>query len=291
MNTQMNTQMKTNYTFTNEKFSITEDIFFTVDTTVIKGNKICKLKTLKIFYHEEVFEMKYGTTVYKYIIKDGIRSIYSIELVNYLNRLINHENLFEVYLDSKSMKIDPNHRCVDPRYDIIQQEISSFIIHDKSNNFDPDRYKSGLIDHGQFIKSELIKLRNPKFSNVYSDYESIDQVPIYCYIHPSLAINQKNTIILCHLGYILEKLANYHRFPEFNTQAVLSFLNATNKSKLYDKTVEEINVHKLLSEIERLKNENDALKIKLYKKKSRINHIEENINDVLMLLKSASDEK
>lgn len=54
-------------------------------------------------------------------------------------------------------------------------------------------------------------------------------------------------------GYILEKLANYHRFPEFNTQAVISFLNGTNKSKLYDKTVEEINVHELLSEIERLK--------------------------------------
>lgn len=287
----MNTQMNTNYTFTNEKFSITEDIFFTVDTTVIKGNKICKLKTLKIFYHEEAFEMKYGTTVYKYIIKDGIRSIYSIELVNYLNRLINHENLFEVYLDSKSMKIDSKHRSVDPRYDSIQQEISSFIIHDKSNDFNSDRYKSGLIDHGQFIKSELYKTRNLNFPNVYSDYDSIDQVPIYCYIHPSLAINQKNTIILCHLGYVLEKLANYHRFPEFNTQAVISFLNATNKSKLYDKTVEEINVHELLSEIERLKNENDALKIKLYEKKSRINHIEENINEVLMLLKSASDEK
>ena len=189
-----------NYTFTNEKFSITEDIFFTVDVTVIKGNKICKLKTLKIFYHGETFEMKYGTTVYKYIIKDGIRSIYSIELVNYLNRLINHENLFEVYLDSKSMKIDLKQHSVDPRYDDIQQEISSFIIHDKSNDFNSNRYKSGLIDHGQFIKSELYKTRNLNFPNVYSDYESIDQVPIYCYIHPTLAINQKNTIILCHLG-------------------------------------------------------------------------------------------
>ena len=84
----------------------------------------------------------------------------------------------------------------DPRNENNQQEISSFIIHDKSNDFNSDRYKSGLIDHGQFIKSELYKTRNLNFPNVYSDYESIDQVPIYCYIHPSLAINQKNTIIL-----------------------------------------------------------------------------------------------
>lgn len=68
----------------------------------------------------------------------------------------------------------------------------------------------------------------------YSNYEEIKSIPVFCYVHPSLAINQGNTIILCHIGYILEKLANYKRFPEFNTQAVISFLNATNKSKLYE---------------------------------------------------------
>ena len=94
-------QIMQNYTFTNEKFSITEDIFFTVDVTVINGNKICKLKTLKIFYHGETFEMVVGTAVYENIIKNGIRSIHSIELVNYLNRVINRENLFDVYSNSK----------------------------------------------------------------------------------------------------------------------------------------------------------------------------------------------
>lgn len=32
-----------------------------------------------------------------YIIQDGVRSFPSIELINYLNKLINHENLFDVY--------------------------------------------------------------------------------------------------------------------------------------------------------------------------------------------------
>ena len=287
----MTTQMNTNYIFTNEKFSITEDIFFTVDVTVIKGNKICKLKTLKIFYHGEVFEMKYGTTIYKYIIKDGIRSIYSIELVNYLNRLFNHENLYDVYSDSKPEKIDSKLRSGDQGSVKSQDEISDLIIHDKSIEIDLGKYKSGLIQNSLFNKLELNKLRNSKYPICYQKLEDIDQVPIYCYIHPSLAINQKNTVILCHLGYILEKLANYHRFPEFNTQAVISFLNTVNKSRKYDKTVEELNVYDLISEIERLKNENDLLKVKLNKKKSTIYGIEMKINEILMLLKSSNDEK
>ena len=40
-----------------------------------------------------------------------------------------------------------------------QQDLSSFIIHDKSNEYNPNRYKSGLIDHNQFVKSELNKSR------------------------------------------------------------------------------------------------------------------------------------
>ena len=53
--------MNTNYTFINEKFSINTDVYFTVDTTVINGHRICKLKTLKIHYHGDIFEMKVGS--------------------------------------------------------------------------------------------------------------------------------------------------------------------------------------------------------------------------------------
>ena len=82
--------MNVNYNFINEKFSINTDVYFTVDTTVIHGHSICKLKSLKIYYHGDIFEMTYGTAIHKYIIQYGIRSIPSIELINYLNNLINH---------------------------------------------------------------------------------------------------------------------------------------------------------------------------------------------------------
>ena len=88
--------MNINYNFVNEKFIINPDVYFTVDTTVINGHRVCQLKSLKIHYHGDIFEMKVGSTIYKYIIQYGIRSIPSIELINYLNNLINHENLYNV---------------------------------------------------------------------------------------------------------------------------------------------------------------------------------------------------
>lgn len=45
----------------NETFTINPDVYFTVDTTVINGHRICKLKSLKIHYHGDIFEMKVGS--------------------------------------------------------------------------------------------------------------------------------------------------------------------------------------------------------------------------------------
>ena len=38
-------EINTNYNFINEKFTINADVYFTVDTTVIHGHRVCKLKT------------------------------------------------------------------------------------------------------------------------------------------------------------------------------------------------------------------------------------------------------
>ena len=79
--------MNINYIFSNETFSINPDVYFTVDTTVINGHRICQLKSLKIYYHGELFEMKSGETIHTYFIKKGLQSIYSIELINHLKIL------------------------------------------------------------------------------------------------------------------------------------------------------------------------------------------------------------
>ena len=249
------TEINTNYIFANETFSITEDVYFTVDTTVIHGHRVCKLKTLKIFYHGEEFEMNCKSTIYKYIITDGLQSIFSVELINYLNRYINHDNLYEVYYDNlKPEDFDQDSSVLWSQDRDNQQDLSSFILHDKSNEINSNRYKEGLIQNSLFIKSELNKLRNSNYPTCYSKYNEIKNIPIFCYAHPSLAINQGNTIILCHIEYILEKLANYKRFPEFNTQAVVSFLNVVSESARTNKTVEIKNQANFEIEVEKLQN-------------------------------------
>ena len=99
------------YQFTNELFKINENIHFTVDTTVIEGNRICKLKTLKINYYGKLFEMTRGTVIYDYVIKHGIRSISSIELINYLNNNLNHDNLYEIYNDNQLDNLEIDKSC------------------------------------------------------------------------------------------------------------------------------------------------------------------------------------
>ena len=273
--------MNTDYIFSNEKFIINQDVYFTVDTTVIDGHRICKLKSLKIYYHGDIFEMKSGETVHKYIIEQGLRSIFSIELINYLNKCINYEYLYDIYsIDSKLQNFDQESSARRPAGRDFKQELSSFIIHDKSNEINSNRYKEGLISDSHFIKSELEKTRNPNFPICYANYDEIKNIPVYCYVHPSLAINQGKTVILCHIGYILEKLANYKRFPEFNTQAVISFINIVNEATRNNLTVEKLNDIDFKIEYEKLQKKYLQKKNKCKSLEKRVEEMDQNILDL-----------
>ena len=277
-------EMNTNYNFANEKFIINPDVYFTVDTTVVNGHRICQLKTLKIYYHGEIFEMKLGKTWYRYVIEHGLQSIFSVELINYLNQIINHENLYEVYSsESKLDNLGLKSSVVRPHDRDLQQELSSFIIHDKSNEINLNRYKEGLISDSHFVKSELNKTRNPNFPICYSKFEEIKNIPVFCYVHPSLRINQGSTIILCHIGYILEKLANYHRFPEFNTQAVISFMNVVNEAYRNNLTAEHLNEIDFKIEIEKLQK-------KYLKKKEKCKSLEKQMEDLFTKIDNQTEE-
>ena len=371
-----------NYQFKTEKFSINQNIYFTVDTTVINGNRICHLKTLKINYYGKLHEMSYKSSINRFIIMDGIRAISSVELINYLNKFLNNDNLYEIYkscsevcgksgpvatgpdsgdcsedefdfdlsdleisddleinkscsatrceigrvatrptsgdcsedkfknnltkTNSKNNKSCSATRCDNgpwahgPTPEVCSEdefknnnscsevcgkpgpwahgpdsgdhsELENLILH--KNDYNPNRYKPNLIQHNQFIKSELEKYRNSKYPICYKSFNEIKTIPVYCYVHPSLAINRKETIILCHLGYILEKLASYKSMPEFNTQAMISFLNITNKSSQLNETIEGTNKYDLICE-------NERLRIELESKDKRINEMDQIIKDI-----------
>ena len=341
-----------NYQFKTEKFSINQNIYFTVDTTVINGNRICHLKTLKINYYGKLHEMSYKSPINRFIIMDGIRAISSVELINYLNKFLNNDNLYEIYNSCSEVCGKPGPAAAGPDsgdcsedefdFDLSDLEISDDLEINKScsatshingpvatgptsgdcsenkfknnltktnsknnkscsttrcengpvatgptsgdcselenlilhkNDYDINRYKPNLIQNSFFIKSELEKYRNSKYPICYKSFDEIKTIPVYCYVHPSLAINQKETIILCHLGYILEKLASYKSMPEFNTQAMISFLNITNKSSQLNETIEGTNKYDLICE-------NERLRIELESKDKRINEMDQIIKDI-----------
>ena len=273
--------MNTDYKFANEKFTINPDVYFTVDTTVIDGHRICQLKSLRIYYHGELIEMNSGTSVHDFIINRGLRSIFSLELLNYLNRFINHEDLYNIYtIESiiEKWNQESSSGCA-PRRDN-HQELSSFIFHDDQNEINQKRYISNLFDNRKIIKSELDKTRNSKYPLCYSNYEEIKNIPVFCYVHPSMAINQKNTVILCHIGYILEKLANYKRFPEFNTHAVISFMNVVNEASRNNLTVEKLNNIDFKIELEKLQKKYLKKKNKCKSLEAQVNEMNQNILDL-----------
>ena len=283
--------MNTDYIFSNEKFIINPDVYFTVDTTVIDGHRICQLKTLKIYYHGDIFEMTYGTAIHKYIIKDGLQSIFSVELINYLNRFINHENLYDIYSnDSKPENFDSKTLELGAQLRDNQQEISSFILHEDLNEINQKRYKSEIFDHRQIIKSELNKTRNQNYPLCYANYNEIKNIPVFCYVHPSLAINQGKTVILCHIGYILEKLANYKRFHEFNTQAVISFINVVNEATRSNLTVEKLNDLDFQIELEKLQKKYMQKKEKCKSLERKVEEMNQNILDLKDEIKGLKDE-
>ena len=75
------------------------------------------------------FEMDSRSSVYNYIIIMDLQSIFSIELINYLNSYINHDNLYEVYYDNLKLEIfDSNSPVLGPQDRDNQQDLSRFII-------------------------------------------------------------------------------------------------------------------------------------------------------------------
>lgn len=97
--------MTNSINFQKEIFNITSEINFAVQTAVFNGNKICQLKTLEINYKGKIFKMNVGTPLHHYLIQHGLRTINSVELINYLNKIINGDNLFEVYNENTQNSI------------------------------------------------------------------------------------------------------------------------------------------------------------------------------------------
>ena len=210
--------------FKETKFDITNDISLIVSLAYVQGHPIVETKKTKINYKGTILEVnrenKNNEILMNKLISKSLYSIFSIELVNYLNRLINGDNLYEVYVDN-SNKIDKPEELID--YVFKPEEACS----GTGARDNESKYVKDLINgHGDVNLDLLDQHRNPKYPTCVHNFEEIDYVPIYTYIHPTLAKNQGNTVHIMHLGLLFQLLTRIKGLPEFNTQASMSVLNS-----------------------------------------------------------------
>ena len=198
--------------FTEKTFKITENIKFSILMTYFEGHPIVQTKSLKLNYHGQLQEMKSGSRMYNSLISQGIKTTETLNLINYLCRFIYGENLYEVYVNNSNQSD-------------YASEMKDYILHNTSIRSDrrDNRFelmKEVVTDHGDVILEELNKHRNNEdFPLVVHNFEELEFIPFFTYVHPSLAINQGSTIHLCHFAFLLERLSHLSAYPEFNNQA------------------------------------------------------------------------
>ena len=145
---------------------------------------------------------------------------------------INKSDYFEVSLFRYNNESFVNLRSIHDRSDNdLRNEIMNHI-HDRSN-VDHINYISERLNHSKWFNAaylneetvqpigwtdnELVLLdqhRNSKYPICVHNFEEIDYVPIYVYVHPTLAKNRGETIHIMHLGLLFQLLTRIKGLPE-----------------------------------------------------------------------------
>lgn len=159
------------------------------------------MKTLKLHYYESFYNYNSANINKKF--NSIHESVKLIELMNILNRINNHGNLYEIY----KSKIN---------FDDSTDKILN-IIKNKNNM---SNYKEELIKLGcKFISSKITESRNPKFPLWSDSIDEITYVPIYSRI--KFAYSSK---LLIHIVLLLGILTNMVFAPDINIKTISPLL-------------------------------------------------------------------
>ncbi len=260
--------------FKKTKFDITSNISLIVSLAYIHGHPIVETKKTKINYKGTIIEVnrenKNNEVLMNKLISKSLYSIFSIELVNYLNRLINGDNLYEVYVNN-SNQADKPEELIDYIFKPEKQCSSAGALNIES------KYIKDLMNKDRNIDLDLLdQHRNSKYPTCVHNFEEIEYVPICTYIHPTLAKNRGETVHIMHLGLLFQLLTRIKGLPEFNTQASISALNSAMRSNQIGVTMETVNK----SQYDDLVKENERLQGKLKKKQGKIDELKQIVVDI-----------
>ena len=243
--------------FKDVTYQVSDDVFITVNQCYCNGHPIIQTKKTRVQYKSTQIELNnknaVNTRFSDTILKHGLRSIDTIEFVNYLNRVCNGYDLYSIRSNKSEVKNDFN--------------VNDIVLKTFSDNTDlylqkptevhggvittSQVYVDGLIQNKHVNLTNLKKLRSTKQPLCVSSFDFIHDVPIYTYIHPNLTINQEGSIHLMHLAVLFKLLSKIKSCPEFSNLTSKSILNVTmNCSQAYESA--EINrLRQRIAELEK----------------------------------------
>lgn len=240
-----------------KRFTINKDVYFDVEIAYIEGHPIVKTKTLKLYYHSDKPEdMSSQGKLASSLMAHGRKTKFAINLLNYLCRFINGFNLFHCYVQDEIKTSE--------------EELKEFITHENQDSLEDEKagiftnvgadersqkgkvsFLNGIIKHREINEDLVNHYRDPRLPEKISNLKDLHYIPIWTYVHPSLAKNQGTTIHVCHFAFLLERLAHNDNYPEFNNAAALALLNITNESDASGLDIETINENKYNRVVER----------------------------------------
>lgn len=231
---------------TDNRFRITKDIDLQSEVYYIHGHPICKLKTVKLNYKGVLYQTsEYGSLLQELLVKHLLRPQRTVELINYLNRLINNGNLFEVYVNN--LNVSESIDDLD-NYVFRTNENDTLIEQGRATLFAKSSYLEGLTDDSaHFVSGELFKRMNPAFRYIFRDENEVvscEYTPLYGYISPSGKLSRTAEPFV-HLSVVFNVLTQQERFAEINNQEAIASFNAIMKAKDANTTTQNVNDSKL----------------------------------------------
>ena len=218
-----------------QTYNITDNVILRVNTLTIQGHIVFEVNSMVLNYHGTEYTMRDAS--FKRVLTNNIfRSIKSIELANYLSRLIYGVNLFDIYRN----QVEDEHTV---------NELDSYVFKGENNltgagqvNEHHEYINEIFNDHREVQDEVLQQHRNQRFAPIVRTIEEITEAPIFIRVQSNLNNTAPNVRTFIHGCLAFNILAHQDRFADFNTQAAIGFFNTTIRTNDLGLTTEQMNI-------------------------------------------------
>ena len=218
-----------------QTYNITDNVNLRVNALTIQGHIVFEVNSMVLNYHGTEYTMR-DESFKRFFTNRVFFSIKSIELANYLARLIYGVNLFDIYRN----QVEDEHTV---------NELDSYVFRGENNlertfqvNTTHEYIDNLMRDNGHPSDEFLQQHRNPRFPSIVRTVEEITEAPIFIRVQANLNNTAPNVRSFMHGCLAFNILAHQDRFADFNTQAAIGFFNTTIRTNDLGLTTEQMNI-------------------------------------------------